>query len=64
MKAIHLICTTTIDIPMILQIENQGQGISIMRMRIETEKSFICLALGIATAGRNGINCKYLIIDK
>ena len=28
---------------------------SIMRMKIETEKSFICLALGIATAGRKGI---------
>ena len=28
---------------------------SIMRMRIETERSFICLALGIATAGRRKI---------
>ena len=32
-----------------------------MRTRIGTEKSFICLALEIVTAGRNGINC---IIDK
>lgn len=28
---------------------------SIMRMRIETGRSFICLALGIVTAGRKGI---------
>ena len=32
-----------------------------MRMKIETEKSFICPALGMVTAGRKGINC---IIDK
>ena len=42
-------------------IFEKGQCMSIMRMRNGTEKSFICLALGIVTAGRKGINC---IIDK
>lgn len=32
-----------------------------MRTRTGTGRSFICLALGIATAGRKGINC---FIDK
>ena len=55
MKAIPLICTTTIDIPMILEIQKSRT------VYIYNEDEDACLALGIATAGRKGINC---IIDK